>query len=546
MNIFDRAILNVFPKWGTRRIIANRQMRRLEEMAPSKRSFEAISGDRLHYDFLAPSNSPTSALAGVYGGVEKLRNHVRQLEYNNGFVSGPIQRIASHVVGTGFNFQSRVKADQRGIIPKINQVMAERFNTEAELYFARWSKQSDKRLISTFPEQCFIAETSLIRDGAILAVGRNSKRRGRIIPYCLELLEIDRLQTPLSEITNTKIRNGILFDDEGVPETYYILKVHPGDTRMMIGLQDDDYEEIPAFNRNGTRKVMHLYNPLRPEQEIGFSQFAAALKDLQDLDRIVEAEKYAMLEDACLTGIVTSKNPVGYQAAATNFSIPDQGGDSNTQIQRGHEFGVNKFVYLNPDEDFKIHAPSRPNDAFAEIIDQLSRGPANALDTPPEIYTQNWHDVNYSNARTILMMFDVGKIVRQAYLISHLAMPVWENVANDLVVHGKIQAPAFDRRREDYLQHMWIEPGRDYIDPVKEAKGKEIELDNNITTLTDIHASKGKDFEQTIETRARELARMKELEKEYDIELIKKKEPKQPGRPEDGEEGKGRSLRAIK
>ncbi len=542
MNFLDKAVVNIFPSYGMRRVIAKQRLDRLGKLAPitNQRSFDAISGSRTRYDILAPRNSANTA---IDTSVESLRNNVRQLEYNNGVVAGPIHRIANHVVSTGFNFQSRVKPDELGMVPKINKKMATEWNTGAEIQFARWSKKADKRLIQTFAELCHSAEMALIRDGGVLVIGRNSNRRGRLIPYCLELLEIDRLKTPIGEIGNLKIRNGIEFDDEGVPKYYYVLKRHPGESYFPAGIRADDYDQIDAFNRNGSRKVLHLYNPLRPEQEIGFSQWAAALKDIQDLDRYTEAEKYAALEDACLTGFIKTKDPQGFQANYTDFDIPT--GNNEGTGNRGHEFGVGKMNYLGPDDDIEIHAPKRPNSQFGTMVDQLLRGPANALDVPPQIVSQDWADMNYSNARTVLMMFDISKIVRQAYLINHLCAPVWESVATGFVVHGIVQAPSFDRRKDDYLSHVWIPPGRDYIDPVKEAKGKAIELETMSTTLTDIHASKGKDFMEVAETRARELRKIKDLEKEFGIEMIPKSEPDLDPADDFDTDGK-RALRAVK
>ena len=516
MNFIDKAIVSVFPSYGVRRIVTKRRLDRLEKLAPksNQRSFDSISNSRTRHDFLAPQNSPTNA---VDSSAESLRNHVRQLEYNNGFVSGPIHRIANHVVSTGFNFQSRVKADARGVIPKINQAMADSWNIGAELYYGRWAKKSDKRLIQNFGEQCHTAEMALIRDGGLLAIGRNSQRRDRLIPYCLDLVEIDRLRTPIGEIQNPKIRNGIEFDDEGVPKYYYVLKRHPAESYIPAGIRADDFETIDAFNPNGTRKVLHLYNPIRPEQEIGFSQFAAALKDIQDLDSYTGAEKFAMLEDACLTGIVTSPAAQEFQAKYTNFDIKDNA-DEGTSL-RGHEFAPGKWNYLNTGEEITIHSPKRPNSAFGEMIDQLLRGPSNALDIPPQIMSQDWADMNYSNARTVLMMFDIAKIVRQAYLINHLCAAVWENVANDLVVHGILQAPGFDRRKDDYLASIWIPPGRDYIDPVKEAKGKEIELKVGTETYQRTWASKGGDWEARLEDRFVYEKKKADLAKQYGVEL---------------------------
>ena len=542
MSWFNNKIAKVFPGYALRREVATRRLKRLQDFDGKeslRRSFEAISGNRLRSDFLSTSKSADSA---IQGSIDGLRNHIRQLEYNNGFVSGPIQRIVKNVVGQGIHFQARVKSDIKNL-PKISEPAAEKFNTNMERLFKRWTQRSDTRLMQNFNEQQAIVEGGLVRDGEVLAVGRNSKRKDRQIPYCLELLEADRLQTPSSEISNPKIRNGILFDDEGAPKTYFILKRHPGEAIPLMGGKAADFEEVPAFNANGTRKVLHLFNPLRPEQTRGFSSFAAALKDIQDLDRYTEAEKMAALEDACMTGFVKTEAPTAFQEAYTDAS------GNPKEYERVHEFAPLKWHYLRPGEDITMHKPTRPNDSFSEMVNQLLRGPSNALDIPPEVMSQNWQGMNYSNARTVLLMFYLSCRIRQKYLIDHFCIPIYENVATALVVKGLIKAPGFDMRREDYLSHSWIAPGWQWIDPVKEAKGKEIEVQNNFETLTDIHAAQGRDFEETMETRAIELKKMKELEEKYDIQFPKNQGGKSfgNGAPEDEkEEEEERAIRIVK
>jgi lambda family phage portal protein len=509
----ERTLSRIAPTIALKREISRRRLSRLEEFKPRnnfiERSFDAVSGDRLRYDFLTTSYDADNAIS-LQPGAAALRAHVRQLEYNNGFIAGPIKRVVNHVVGTGIRFQARLREDQDQLFTPITQAFAEEFNRTAESLFHTWAiKWADKCLISNFYEIQKVAEAALVRDGEVLVIGRSSGRRDRIIPFCLELLEIDRLLTPSEEMMNPKVRNGIRFDEEGAPQSYFILKEHPGQTLPVY--RGQDFEEVPVWNPNGTRKVLHLFNPWRPEQTRGFTDFAAGLKDLQDLDRYTEAEKFAALEDACMTGIVHSPAPDKF---AGNY-----GTETDTQANKIHEFGVGKWHYLNPGEEAEIHKPTRPNAAFGEMMTQLLRGPANATDIPPEIMMQNWYGMNYSNARVVLLVWYLTVRIRQAYLISHFCRPVWENVATDLVGVGKLSAPGFDSRKDAYFSSIWIPPGFEWVDPVKEAQGKAIELENLMDNLRNIAAAKGQDCDENLETIALVLKKIKELEAKYGVKF---------------------------
>jgi len=82
-----------------------------------------------------------------------------------------------------------------------------------------------------------------------------------------------------------------------------------------------------------------------------------------------------------------------------------------------------------------------------------------------------------------------------------------------------------------------VSPGWGWVDPVKEAKGKEIELNNLMETLTDIHTGKGGDIDEVIDTRARELLKLKKAEEKYGIKFPKKSSGAGGGSPDgEGEE----------
>lgn len=543
MSRFNRFLSSIAPGYALRREVARRRLDRLASIGPdSRRSFDAVQGGRLRHDFLSPANSADSALTGA----ESVRRHVRQLEYNNGFISGPIRRIARNVVGAGIHFQARVAADDNAYLPfpRITQDMADRFNFQMERVFRIWAKQADKRLISTFYEIQSQLSMALERDGEVLAILRTSGRTDRIIPTCIEVLEIDRLQTPMEEMTNPAIRNGIRYDAEGAPEAYFVLKSHPGDSFSAVARRGGDFDEIPAFSPNGTRKVLYLFEATRPEQSRGYSPAASGLKDYQDLDRYREAEIYARLEDACLTGFVTTPDPGGFQANWATQSTGETDGDGAARAV--HEFAPGQWNYMNPGEEIKIHEPSRQNQNLDEFVNHLLRGPANAWDIPPEVLAQNWAGMNYSNARTVLLQFYLSCRVRQWHLVHHFCEPVYQAVLRRFIAQGMVQAPGFDRRADDYGRHAWVLPGWQWVDPTKEATGKQIEVDNNFETLSDVCAAKGKDFDETIETRARELRKIKDLEAKYGITFPNGHPSKVEDPPTDDKDDDIRHIRRIK
>ena len=512
MNILDRAVSFFAPRAAIRRQAA----RMMLSVMGGRRSFDAVAGGRLRSDW---TNIVRDADSANVNSLSALRNNVRHLTRNTGLVSGPLKRVTNNVIGAGIRPQARVKADgpydsndpQTAITPEI----AERFNYQAEKLWKQWSKKSDSFLQMNVYEQMALGFRGMYGDGEALVVCRSSKHPARTLPLCLENVEIDRLCTPTSEVGNPSIRNGIEFDTEGIPIRYYIRRRHPGSS-VVTGKDINDCEAIDAFSPTGARQVIHLYDILRPGQSRGYTPFAAALKDIQDLDRYREAEVVAARIAACLAAFI--KSPSDYQAYA---GLPQD----STGGKRIREFEPGMIEYLNPGEEINVFSANRPNSAMEAFTKNMMRSAANAVDVPYEVFANDWSGLNYSNARTVLLQAYLGFRIYQIYVVNHLCVPIWENVIADGLISGKLEAPGFEMRREDYLTSVWIPPGWQWVDPVKEATGKKLEVENNFETLGDILASKGKDLDETLEARALELKKIKKLEDKYGVILGKASAP---------------------
>lgn len=508
INPLDRLLAYISPSWALRRHGARMILRTLEG-AKERSSYDALSGNRLRSDF---TNITKDADAVNVTNLQKLRNAVRDIETNTGAVAGPIKRIANNIIGHGITPQARVKEDGDYDIDdprlRITSEIALKFNYQIEKAWSIQAPLFDSQLRQSIYELHKLSFMCRLRDGEVLVVLRSSLRNGRIVPLCAELVEIDRLATPSDRASDPKIRNGIEFDDEGVPVRYYILKKHPGANTVPL-YRPDEFEKIDAFDSAGNRKVLHLYDILRPNQSRGFSPFAAALGDMQDIYKYREAKIVAARIQACLAAFVTKTGSWNELSAKS----------TNTAGQKIKDFEPGMIEYLNAGESITIHDPKSSEQQFKDIVEYLMRDAANAIDAPYELFSGNWGGMNYSNARTVLLQAQLGFKIAQAYEITHFCQPVWNNFVTDCVVGGKVAAPNFKERRNDYLRTMWVPPGWDWVDPQSESESAKIELETGLDTFANKYASRGKDWEEQLEQRAMELKKIKYLEKKYDVKF---------------------------
>ena len=130
-----------------------------------------------------------------------------------------------------------------------------------------------------------------------------------------------------------------------------------------------------------------------------------------------------------------------------------------------------------------------------------------------EMMTRDVSKVNYSSARQNLLEDWKTFADEQNYIIEHFLDFVLEDVVTAAYLAGKLKnAPKdFMTNRQKYLKHEFIGQGLPWIDPLKEAQANQVMLATGQTTLKDIYAKKGKDWEEEIAQLALEREKTKEL-----------------------------------
>ena len=108
--------------------------------------------------------------------------------------------------------------------------------------------------------------------------------------------------------------------------------------------------------------------------------------------------------------------------------------------------------------------------------------------------------VNYSSARQNLL--EDWKVFKQQqqFLISHFLDFVFEGVVKSAILSGKLSEKVvpkdFWKQPSKYLRHEFIGQGLPWIDPYKEAMADKVRLETYQTTLKELYAKQGKDWEE--------------------------------------------------
>jgi lambda family phage portal protein len=443
--------------------------------------------------------SSGSADVDTLGDLQTLRQQSSDLMRNEALAAGAIGTMVLGVVGPGIVPQSRIDAEYLNLTPE----QAATFERAAERIFNHIANKptfsADCR--ANFWQSQRLVYRSAKERGDCFALRRMIPRAGKVLNVCAQLIEADRIDTPPDKSLSDNIRAGLEFDNNGAWSATYIAQDHPGESLMKV----QKWTRIDAFDGRGEPLMLHVFLQLRPGQTRGIPHLAPVIELFKQLGRYTEAEVSAAVTSAMLAIFVTSTAPVSPLGGgipgmvAGNQVVPK--GNGLMKMQSG------MIVDLSPGEDIKVAEATRPNTAFEAFCDALLGAAGSALGIPRDVLTKRYNS-SYSAARAALQDAWRMYLVERDDLNAQYNQPVWNWVMDEAVARGMLDAPGyFDDPliREAYLGTMWIGPGMQSLDPLKDANSATVWNALGVKSKQDISAELlGADFDRTVKQRAKE------------------------------------------
>jgi len=439
-----------------------------------------------------------SADAEISGDLAALRNRSRELNRDDSIGCGLTKSFVNAVVGTGMVPQARTGDPAKN--ERIEAIWAARKDDLS---------QSDDL---THEEAQRLLFRKVLEDGDVLRKAVYSPDA----PVWFETIEADRLATPQDKIGNAKIRDGVERDGASRPVRYWILKEHPGDTVGAIPRAAAAF--APPVDK---RYISHLKITERPGQSRGVPMFHAILQDVRDLDLLLVASLKRTQIAADLAVFITSPQagPDILETTAQKYGY---------KLDQSLEPGM--IFKLYPEETIDTLVPNFPTPELVPFVVLLARRIGAALGVTWQIVLKDFSDSTYSSARTDLLEARRTYEIYQRWFIRRYLNWEWRTVMEDALIRGDLEGvtPA------DIAAVEWITPGWQWIDPLKDAQAVQIELQMNATTLRDVAAAKGRDWEELLEQRLLEEQREMQRRKELGLpEMVRKDADIKPDDEED-------------
>ena len=484
----DRAIESLFPKWGLRRQEARLRI----EMATQFRGSGYL---RTISDWI--SSTVGTGVNLLSHDLDSLRARSQDLNANDPVAAGATETLTLNTVGQGLQPQSRLRAEILGI----GEDEAEKLRRQAENVFDLWSPNADAANRLDFSEIQFLAFRKIIEDGEILAVPGWLDENWRPLKRIIEMVRAERLGTPW----------GMMGPFQGIelgpmrkePLKYWIRK---------NDISKNDYEipryewvGIPARDAYGRPMVIHAFPSKEPGQLRGIPFFAPALTYFKHLSDIFDAKLVAEKISACLAIFITRNDPNNMQLPLpTQGTGPDQG---RPILEPG------MILPLQNGESVSAVDPGRGNDSFAIFVEGVLRIIGVSLGMPYELLLKDFSKTNYSSARASLLEGRRHFSNWRAWFGRKFCQPVWELILEEAMLRGlfSVRRQDFYANRAEYCRAAWIGGGWGWVDPIKEVESSKLAIDWGLSTYAEEAASQGRDWEEVLLQKAREVAKIKEL-----------------------------------
>lgn len=477
------------------------------------------------------------------GSRDQIVARARDLIRNNPVISGGLDRRTEAVVGSRIRLLAQPDFEAMGIGWK----RAAQLVLQIESQFRVWDRDS-RRLCDAERSQTFgmMTETAYRHwfvDGEALAYVE-MRDRGSAYKTCVRLIDPDRLQNPDGRADETLLDNGnhviggVEIDPDGVAVAYHIRVNHPDSAAPMTSMKDT--VRIAREDRDGRPRMIHAFKRGRAQQRRGISDLVASMRKIRMLDKYDDAELELALLRATRAPYVKTEAPTDEvrealsQAPTGDVGIGlaeqwfDYRGENPLVID-----GIG-FTPLFPTEEIGFAKAEGPPAHYKEFRAEGLRSIASDFGLSHQQLAQNWEDVNYSSARTLLNEIWRGLLDDRWVFTQMFCGQVYAAWLQEAVAIGKVKIPGgpvnFFRYRAELTMSDWLGPGRGRIDPKKEADASDLNLAAGRTNLSLEAGEQGLDARDILMGRARDKAMIEEFDLTDMVGVAAK--PK-PGAPSD-------------
>lgn len=495
---------------------------------PLRTAYDAASpwNDHLH-SWGSPLRSPDVEILPDW---ESMVGRQRELIRNNGIASGAVQTHLDNTIGTGFKLVCDVDWKALGVKPGDE---TEEFEAQVQ---ARWRNYAndpdcfiDAERMSQFDGLLSKAYRCFLTSTETLASLEWMQRRPDRAFTAVKLISPDRLENPDHLTDSYWLRRGVELDTVGAPVAYHIRNAHRSEAGM-VGAPQFGWKRVPTYKPWGRRNIIHLF-----DGEIGQHRGKPSFVSVMSEMKMFQGFKKAALQNAIINAMYAAVIESSLDSAAAAEVV---GASEINQSTLGRYMGIKdkyhasadirfdgaKVMHTVPGEKFSLLTPKGTTVGFDQFEASTLRYLAAGLNLSYEQLSRDYSKTNYSSARASMLEAYKFILSRRHYIGARFANYVYiawfeEELERGFLVlpQSAANAPSFYEATAAWTRSRWIGAPREHIDEEKRANALKVMYDLGATTMQEICAEGGKDYEDVLDQRAREESQKLKARARYNL-----------------------------
>ena len=440
--------------------------------------YEGAKTTRLNRDFNL-TNNHFELLAG--SDRELLRARARWLASNNPITKSIDKSIIKNSVGTGIKLQSKVREE--------DLTNAKSFNRAIENLWEEFIKKDNfdiTGLGGLYDFQKLTLKHKLM-DGEVIVNKVHTK--DLIFPTKFQLVEVDQFDNVKSKNNSNSIFSGVEINNYGKPIAYWL--------KPSI----NSY----SSNRFDAKNIIHFFERDRATQYRGITDYAQTINNLKDFAAYNDSEivKNRILSSFGL--FIKSTNTAG------SMYSDKKAGQKQGSSEPIKEITAGMIHYLKQGEEAQSIQSNQLGNSYNDFVTNCIRLIAAGRDISYELAFRDYSKVNFASSRAGLIQDNKRFDDEQTAMKDNLLTPIFVEFVDSVVLSGALKAPNdYWINKSKYVKPTWIMPRREWVDPIKDIKTIEKEIELGINTKTKAAAAKGQNFEDNIDEQIAEEVMIKE------------------------------------
>ncbi|KPK96022.1 hypothetical protein AMJ80_02460 [bacterium SM23_31] len=452
------------------------------------------SGAKWPYGLSAPGS-------GIAIDHYSTRQNVRAATHDSTVCRGMMNRYADTIADVGMKRESTPDVTILGITPEEGEKWAE--NTDRR--FSLWanSKKQHRSGQYTFNQSQHLYAGWMFRDNDIFTRFYYSRLKGLINPLQFEFIEPNQIRGDAyttSCYQDVGNYDGIIKNPDGTEKAYKVWIQVPGEAYQYKDV------EVPAVGAKSKKRMMlHGFKPEYAGQTRGFSPFAAALQEFEDITDFKESViRKAISHSSVVMGVENDQMAPSNPFENIGSAVPAGPivTDTGTEFATTTETAVDRVTYcpipeatfdtpgaagifnLQKGDKLKFYENRATAETFDSFVTSFTSYLSASQGMPVEMLLMKFNQ-NYSASRaTMLIFWRIAMIYREEMAADYLN-PTFEAWLGEEIAAGRITAPGWSDPilRAAWLAGNWIGSPMPQIDPFRAAKANEINVKMGLTTM---------------------------------------------------------------